>query len=132
MEGTSGLPSRSLGVPPNSTLDGLFRDAPTHVQAEVYFVQRKLAEMIVPDEMLGTICGLPSYKSNLNGGQKPCLKIEELIMGRVPFQNTQTTAEGSSDTSAPITAARTAAASNLEDQDVVTGDASDVGEQGTK
>jgi hypothetical protein len=85
------------------------------VQGEVYFVQRKLAEMIVPDKALGTTCGLPAHKSDLNGGQKPCLSLEELTMGRAPFQNAQNTAEGSSDTSAPTTAARTVASSNQED-----------------
>ena len=51
------------------TLDKLIRDASTHAQAEVYFIQRKLAEMIVPDETLCVIYGLPDYKSDLSGGK---------------------------------------------------------------
>ena len=86
--------------------------------------------MIVPDQTLGFIYGLPDYKSDLIGKRPPYLKIETMMAGRVPFQ--QTTAEGSSDSSAPTTAARTAAASNLDDQDMVNGDATDVGGQGSK
>jgi hypothetical protein len=112
------------------TLDKLVRDASTHAQSEVYLIQRKLAEMIVPDQTLGFIYGLPDYKSDLIGKRPPYLKIEAMMAGRVPFQ--QTTAEGSSDSSAPTTAARTTAASNLDDQDMVNGDATDVGEQGPK
>jgi hypothetical protein len=112
------------------TLDKLICDASTHAQAEVYFIQRKLAEVIVPDETLCVIYGVPDHKSDLIGGKTPCLKIEVMMAGRVPFQ--QTTAEGSSDSSAPNTAAQTAAASNLDDQDMVNGDATVVGVQGPK
>ena len=114
------------------TLDTLIRDAPTHGQSEVYLIQRKLSEMIVPDETLQVIYGLPDYKSDITGGSKPYRSMEDITGGRVPFQNTHKPAEASSDNSAPTTAARTADASNQDDQDMATDDASDVGAQGTK
>ena len=112
------------------SLDKLYREASTHAQAEVYFIQRRLAEMIVPDETLAVIYGLPNHNSDLTS-QKPYLRIEEMMTGRVPFQQPKKTAEGPG-SSAQTTEARTAAASNQEDQDMVHGDASDVGEQGSK
>jgi hypothetical protein len=113
--------------------DKLLDNAPTYAQAEVYCVQRKLAEMIVPNEALSIIYGIASHDSDLGGSKKACVPKGTLSLGEpAPFQKPQTTAEGPSDASAPTTAARTAAASNQDDQDMVNGDASDVGEQGTK